>query len=144
MKCEIRIDPAAEERVVIHARQENDLTRAICRLVEEHTTRLVGYRNGEIVPLTPAEITCVMVEGDKVYALCEGEKLQMKQRLYVLEALLGDGFVKLNQSCLANMGKVERFDASVSGTLKVKFKNGHTDYVSRRQLKQVKERFGIR
>ncbi len=144
MRCEIVIDPAGEERVVVHARRESDLTRAVQRLVEEHTTRLVGYRDGEIVPLTPAQVFCITVEGDRVYALCEREKLQMKQRLYVLEELLGDGFVKLNQSCLANMGKVERFDASVSGTLKVKFKNGHTDYVSRRQLKRVKERFGIK
>lgn len=144
MRCEIVIDPTGEERVVIHARQESDLTRDVQRLVEEHTTRLVGYRDGEIVPLAPAQVFCITVEGERVYALCEGEKLQMKQRLYVLEELLGDGFVKLNQSCLANMGKVERFDASVSGTLKVKFKNGHTDYVSRRQLKRVKERFGIK
>lgn len=144
MRCEIIVDPAAEERVVVHTRQESNLTRAICRLVEEHAARLVGYRNGEIVPLTPAEITCVMVEGDKVYALCGKEKLQVKRRLYVLEEVLGDSFVKINQSCLANMNKVERFDASVSGTLKVKFKNGYVDYVSRRQMKQVKERFGIK
>lgn len=144
MRCEIVIDPVGEERVVIHARQENDLTRAVQRLVEEQTTRLVGYRDGEIVPLTPVQVFCITVEGDRVYALCESEKLQMKQRLYVLEELLGDGFVKLNQSCLANISQVERFDASVSGTLKVKFKNGHIDYVSRRQMKQVKERFGIK
>lgn len=144
MRCEIIIDPAGEERVVVHARQDSDLTRAIFRLVEEHTTRLVGYRGGEIVPLTPAQIFCITVEGDRVYALCEGEKLQLKQRLYVLEEVLGDGFVKLNQSCLANMSKVERFDASISGTLKVRFQNGHIDYVSRRQLKHVKERFGIK
>lgn len=143
MQCEIIIDPNCEERVVIHARQDSDLTRAIHQLVQEHTTRLVGYRDGEIVPLTAAEITCVMVEGDRVFALCEAEKLQLRQRLYVLEELLGDSFVKLNQSCLANVSKVARFDASVSGTLKVTFKNGHTDYVSRRQLKRVKERFGI-
>lgn len=143
MRYEIIIDPAGEERVVIHAKQDSELTRAICRLVEERATRLVGYRNGEIVPLTPAQIVCVVVEGDKVHAICEKEKLQLKQRLYVLEEVLGDGFVKLNQSCLANISKVERFDASLSGTLKVKFKNGHIDYVSRRQLKQVKERFGI-
>ncbi|MBE6957101.1 MAG: LytTR family transcriptional regulator [Ruminococcaceae bacterium] len=144
MRCEIIIDPTGEERVVVHAKRESELTRAICRLVEERTPQLVGYRNGEIVPLTPAQIICVVVEGDRVFALCETERLQMKQRLYVLEEALGDGFVKINQSCLANVGKVARFDASVSGTLKVKFKNGHVDYVSRRQMKTVKERFGIK
>ena len=143
MKCEIIIDPNCEERVVVYARQESDLTRAVCRLAEQHAPRLVGYREGEIVPLTAAEITCVTVEGDRVYALRGKEKLLMKQRLYVLEDALGDGFVKINQSCLANVGAVERFDASVSGTLKVKFKNGYVDYVSRRQVKRVKERFGI-
>lgn len=143
MLCEIVIDPDGEERVVVHAKRESELTRAIQRLVEEKTTRLVGHRDGEIVPLNPAQIFCVVVEGDRVFALCEREKLQLRQRLYVLEEMLGDGFVKLNQSCLANISKVERFDASVSGTLKVKFKNGHIDYVSRRQLKRVKERFGI-
>ncbi|MBQ3135837.1 MAG: LytTR family transcriptional regulator [Oscillospiraceae bacterium] len=144
MKCEIIVDPTGEERVVVYTRRENDLTRAICQLAEEHTTRLVGYRNGEIVPLTPARITCITVEGDRVFALCRKEKLQMKQRLYVLEELLGNGFVKINQSCLANVSEVERFDASMSGTLKVKFKNGYVDYVSRRQMKTVKERFGIK
>lgn len=144
MRCELIIDPACEERVVVYARQESGLARAVQRTVEEHTTRLAGYRNGEIVPLTPAQIFCVTVEGDKVYALCERERLQLRQRLYVLEEMLGDGFVKINQSCLANVSRVERFDASLSGTLKVKFQNGHTDYVSRRQMKPVKERFGIK
>ena len=144
MRFELIIDPSCEERVVLHARQESDLTRAIQRLVQEEPTKLVGYREGDIVPLTPAQIYCVAVEGDRVFALCREEKLQMKLRLYVLEELLGDGFVKINQSCLANISQVERFDASVTGTLKVKFKNGHTDYVSRRQLKQVKARFGMK
>ena len=144
MRFELIIDPSCEERVILHARQESDLTRAIQRLVQEEPAKLVGYRDGEIVPLTPTQIFCITVEGDRVFALCREEKLQMKQRLYVLEEMLGDGFVKINQSCLANVSQVERFDASVTGTLKVKFKNGHTDYVSRRQLKQVKERFGIK
>ena len=144
MRFELIIDPNCEEQVILRARKESELTRAIQRLVQEEPTKLVGYREGEIVPLTPAQIYCIMVEGDRVFALCEKEKLQVKQRLYVLEEMLGDDFVKLNQSCLANVKKVERFDASVTGTLKVKFKNGHVDYVSRRQMKQVKERFGIK
>ena len=52
-------------------------------------------------------------------------------------------FVKINQSCIVNVNKIERFDTSVSGTLKVSLKNGYTDYVSRRQLKPIKERIGI-
>ena len=60
-----------------------------------------------------------------------------------LEEKLPLDFVKINQSCLANIKKIERFSASVGGSLKVIFKNGHTDYVSRRQLRTVKEKLGI-
>ena len=44
---------------------------------------------------------------------------------------------------IANLKKVEKFSAAFSGALQVNFKNGYVDYVSRRNLKNVKERLGI-
>ena len=86
---------------------------------------------------------CFSVEDNRVYAVTEKEKLQLKIRLYQVEEMADKGFVKINQSCVANIRHIKRFDASVSGTLRVVFKNGYTDYVSRRQLKTVKERLGL-
>ena len=54
-----------------------------------------------------------------------------------------DNFIKINKSCIANLKKIKRFDASFGGAMQVTFKNGHTDFVSRRNLKNVKERMGI-
>lgn len=143
MKCEIIIDAAAEEKVVICARENNRLVQELQQLAETGDLELVGYNSHEIVTLNPGDIFCVTVIDGKVCAVCEKETLQLKQRLYTLEEMLPDCFLKINQSCIANIRKIERFDASISGTLKVRFKNGCTDYVSRRQLKQVKERLGI-
>lgn len=143
MKCEITIDQNAEEKVVIYAKENTKLVQQIRQLVEASHVDLMGYNGKEIVTLNPADIYCVTVIGGKVCAVCEREHLQLKERLYVLEDKLPDCFLKINQSCIANTQKIERFDASISGTLKVRFKNGYTDYVSRRQLKQVKERMGI-
>ena len=44
---------------------------------------------------------------------------------------------------LINIDKIKRFDASLSGFLLVTLKNGYSDYVSRRNLKNVKERLGL-
>lgn len=143
MKCEIMIDQNAEEKVVIYAKEATKLVQEIRQLVEASHAGLLGYNGKEIVTLNPADIHCITVTGGKTFAICEKETLQLKERLYVLEGKLPDCFFKINQSCIANMRMIERFDASISGTLKVRFKNGHTDYVSRRQLKQVKERIGI-
>ena len=143
MKCEIIIDPSCEEKIVIYAKKETSLIEKIKQLAENSEKDLLGYTRDEIVRLNPADIYYISVIGGKVYAVCEKNKYLLKKRLYLLEEKLPESFVKINQSCLANIKKTERFDTSISGTLKIRFKNGDTDYVSRRQLKAVKERLGI-
>ena len=142
MKCEIIIDSNCEEKIVVYAREENALVEEIKRLADESVV-LIGYKDKEIVSLNPCEIYCVTVIGNKVYAVCKNEQFLLKERLYTLEEKLPDTFIKINQSCIANTAKIDRFDASISGTMRLHFKNGWSDYVSRRQLKFIKERFGI-
>lgn len=143
MKCDIIIDPDCEERVTIYAKELTPTVRELQRIAENAHRGLMGYREGEMAPLNPAEICCITVTGGKVYALCRNGTWQLKERLYTLEEILPSHFLKINQSCLANIRQIQKFDTSLSGTLKVVFRNGHTDYVSRRQLKHVKERMGI-
>ena len=75
--------------------------------------------------------------------MLDGGKFHVKMRLYELEALLSDDFVKINQSTVANITKVSSFGVSPGASLTVFFKNGHKDYVSRRQVKAVKKKLGF-
>ena len=143
MKCEIIIDAECEERVVVYAKKDNSLINQIKQLARQWGTELIGYKDKEIVRLNASDIYCVAIIDNKIYAICEDERLQLKERLYVTEEKPPEFFIKINQSCIVNANKIERFDTSVSGTLKVSLKNGYTDYVSRRQLKTIKERIGI-
>ncbi len=143
MKCTVIIDKSREQEIVIYAHEQSELIRKIEALSKEESAQLVGYNERETVLIDNGEVYCFFVEGGKVFALCEGEKFRLKARLYQIEERLPLDFVKINQSCIANLNKIARFDTSISGTLKVVFKNGYTDYVSRRQLKQVKERLGL-
>lgn len=143
MKCEIIIDSALEEKIVIYAKENSVLIEDIKQMVEKSSIGLVGYNEKEMVTLNPLDIYCVTIIDNKVFAICENEKLKLKERLYSLEERLPETFIKINKSTLANIQKIERFDASISGTLKILFKNGYVDYVSRRQLKTIKERLGI-
>ena len=142
MKLEIITDENCEEKIVIYQHNENPLTEKIKQLVEE-TEEIIGYKEKEILKLNPYDVFCVTVMENKVCAVLKDETYQLKERLYTLEEKLPQVFVKINQSCIANIEKIGRFDASISGTLKLTFKNGWTDYVSRRQLKSIKERLGI-
>lgn len=143
MKCRTVIDKSRDEEVIIYVHEKSRFSENIEEYVISCSTELLGYRDGTAVKLSQADVYCFIVEDNKIYALTQNEKLRLKQRLYVLEESLSSDFVKINQSCIANIRKIQKFDASLSGTLSVTFKNGYRDYVSRRQLKIVKERIGF-
>ena len=144
MKYTIIIDKNREEEVIVYAKEKSELTDEIERLVSDNNLGFIGYdKNGDGVRLATDEVYCFTVEDNKIFAITEKDKLRLKCRLYQLEEVLPEYFVKINQSCVANIRKIARFDTSVSGTLLIKFKNGYKDYVSRRQMKAVKERFGL-
>ena len=143
MKCTLIITDEHEEEVVIYAHEKTKLIYDIENLIRDNAFELIGYSGYEAVNLRTDEVVCFLVEEGKVYAITDKDRFRLKSRLYQLEETLPENFVKINQSCIANIKKIERFDTSVSGTLLIKFKNGYKDYVSRRQMKAVKERFGL-
>ena len=143
MKCTVILDKTREEEIVIYAHQKNEMIFEIERMAQEKPLQLTGFLNEEIVRLELQDIYCFTVEGGRLYAIGESEKYLIKARLYNIEEILDKSFIKINQSSIANVKKIQKFDASISGTLKVIFKNGHTDYVSRRNIKNVKERLGL-
>lgn len=144
MKYTLNLDKTKEEEIIIFAHSRNGLIESIEKLIEGQNYSLIGYKNQQIYKLDLNNVFCFTVEDNKVYALLDKEKLLVKERLYVIEQMINNDFVKINQSCIANIKKIDRFDASISGSLIVIFKNGHRDYVSRRQIKIVKERIGIK
>ncbi len=143
MNLKIIIDPERDEEIIIYAHKKSPLTEAIEQLVSENGIEIIGHNETQSVKLNPNEICCFSVIGEKVFAQTLSGDYRIKSRLFQLEEKLPENFVKINQSCIANIRMIERFDSSISGSLLVRFRNGTSDYVSRRQMKKVKERFGI-
>ena len=143
MKLQIVIDKNRDEEILIYAHEKTPLICEIEELVYNTSVDLTGYKENETVKLNLNDVYCFITEDNKVYALTENDKYRVKIRLYQLEENLNNNFVKINQSCIANIKKIDRFKATVGGSLTVIFKNGYVDFVSRRNLKNVKERLGL-
>lgn len=143
MKCTVIIDPSQEEQVVIHAHCRTSLVDTIEQLIAQNEQELLGRNDDEILRLSPEEVHCFVAENNKVYALTQTNRYAVSLRLYQLEERFSAQLIRINQSCLANPLHIERFRASLGGALLVCFKNGHSEYVSRRNIKSVKERLGI-
>lgn len=142
MKYKIIVDRSLDE-IVIHTPEKNGLVDKIEELIRLEECELLGFSGSAAVKLDASAVSCFFVEDGRVFARCDGKKYAMKERLYQLEERFSSGFVKINQSCIVSVDKIERFDTSIGGSLMVTLKDGYRDYVSRRQLKAVKERIGF-
>lgn len=143
MKFRFEISEDKEE-IVAYAKSRNDLINMIEVMCQNSSTKIIGYDNNIIKELNPNDIDCFVTIKDKIYAVGKNFKYQVKKRLYELNEMYSNSFTYINQGCLANMNKIDHFEISIGGALLVVFKSGYKDYVSRRQLKNVKERIGIK
>lgn len=130
--------------VIVRAPERTPIIDEIEKLIQNSFQELIGYKDREAVKLCASDVYCFTVENNRVYAVTEIDKYLIKERLYQLEETLDENFIKINKSCIANLSKIQKFNASFSGSLLVVFKNGYTDYVSRRSVKPIKERLGIK
>lgn len=143
MEIKIIIDRTKPESVTVVAHERNQLIDEIERLISENNLELIGYKDNEAQKINLINVSCFISENNKTYALGE-ERLQIKLRLYQIEDMLDANFIRINQSCIANIRQIEKVEATFSGSISVIFKNGYRDYISRRNLKNVKERLGVK
>lgn len=144
MDFKLIINEDEREEVVVYAKEKTPLIEEIEALVKNNKETVIGYVRDEAINVSLKDVYCFTIEKNKLYAVMENERLLIKERLYQIEEAVNSNFIKINQSSIANMKKIDRFKASIGGSLIVLFKNGYRDYVSRRQTKYVKERMGVK
>lgn len=143
MKYQLIIDESAEESIVITAKEKTKLILEIESLLIKENINLIGYKDNEIFTLELNSIYAFYTSEGKVYALGKTDSYLIKERLYQMEELVKDSFIKINQGCLVNMKKILKFESNIGGSIKVVLKNNFSDYISRRELQNVKRRMGI-
>lgn len=143
MKYKLIIDETKDEELIITCHHKREVFDQIEQLITNMDAQLIGYENEDIVILNYGDVVCFVSDNNKVFALVGKHKYLIKKRLYQIEEQLDLNYVRINQSCIANIKQISKFSASFNGFLQVHFKNGYSDYVSRRELKNVKERIGI-
>ena len=86
----------------------------------------------------------IYLNSGKVVAVTDKGEYILRLRLYEIEKLLlTDQFIRISNSEIINLKKVNNFDLSFTGTICVKLSNGITTYVSRRYVPKLKKILGI-
>ena len=139
----VNIAPGEEEHIDLYIREGSAIQEKIENIIKTEEYTLFGYTEREASVIDISSVICFISEIGRVIAITEGGRFTVKETLTELEEHLPEQFIKINRSAIANIRKIEKFDVSFSGTLGVIFKNGYKDYVSRRNLKKIKERLGL-
>lgn len=147
MKINLNIDESILEDVVEFKIKK--LTSKIQKTIEylntEEPNVLIGYKKEEIVLIKPDEIVVIFTEGKKVYVkLLSGEKFAIKERLYEIEeSYKNSGFIRIANSSIANGKLIRKLKMESDGSLSVVFKDGTSEFASRRSVKNIKTYLGI-
>lgn len=146
MQVEVKIDSAyAEPKVIVlTSAMTEEVNRLVKKLSEDFPKMLAGIRNDRCELLEQTEIIRIYAASGKVYAVTAKGEYVLRRRLYELEEqLAGSSFVRISNSEMINLKKVEHFDLSFTGTIYVKLSNQTSAYVSRRYVSKIKTMLGI-
>ena len=143
MRYQLIIDKDKEESIIITAHEKTEKIVMIEKIINVNDQKIMAYDEDEILPINLNNVYAFYTNDSKVFVKMKDSDYLIKERIYQIEELLDDSFVKINQGCIVNINKILKFDSSITGSIKVVLKNGFSDYISRRELKNVKRRLGL-
>lgn len=146
MRIEVQLDPSRTEvTVLVQAAAMTEEVQALLeRLSRESQPILAGIREGRVEVLEPEALYRVYASSGRVLAVTGKGEYVLHTRLYEVEARLqAPPFVRISGGELINLKKVDHFDLSLTGTIRVKLQNGDVTYVSRRYMAKIKKILGV-
>ncbi len=146
MQVEVKIDSSyVEPKVIIWtAAMTEDVNEILNKLSDQQPQVLSGSRDQKIEVIEQADLIRIYASAGKVFAVTQKGEYALRLRLYEIEERLPPRqFVRISNSEIINLKKVNHFDLSLTGTICVKFANGTTTYVSRRYVSKLKKILGI-
>lgn len=141
MKYIIEYDTNKEEFLQATLHHQGEFSQQLEALIRSYRGEdsIIGYGEDDMRFLRFSEMDCITVVNAKTYAiLSNGEQYRLRLRLYEAAELLPPSFFRLNKSTFANRSKIQKYEATFSGSVNAVFKSGYVEYVSRRCFAEIK------
>ncbi len=146
MQVEIKIDSSyTEPKIVITTAAVTEEINDIVKKLSEDTPQIIsGSKEEKIEVIEQDDLIRIYANSGKVLAVTNKGEYTLRLRLYEVEKRLNPNqFVRISNSEIVNLKKVNNFDLSFTGTICVKLSNGTVTYVSRRYVSKIKKILGV-
>lgn len=133
----------AEDTIIIHC-HDLEVGRKIQQLLQptkESVQPLFGMFEGKEYRINLKEILFFETDNDVVCAHTAKIQFELKERLYELEKILPEDFLRISKSAILNIPMLDSIEIGIAGPRMISFRD--TDkivYVSRKYYPQLKEK----
>lgn len=137
-------DPSLDHiEIVIRAPKQDatvtELLEAIASSSRDTITVFDGYGNN--LMLREEQIVLAATDGKLINVVTETGSYYMRQSMKNLESILdSQRFVRISRFEIVNLGKVRRYDFTLSGTLRLELAGGMETWASRRCIPLIRKR----
>ncbi len=149
MKIRIELDAhISEDELVIRCRQIDETVKKIQQYASEISSRaamLIYYKNNQEYYLPNEDILFFETDEGGVYAHTTDDVYRIRQRLYELEDILPQDFVRISKSAIINVRHILSISRNLSASSQIQFHKSHKQvFVSRYYYKTLKQRLDER
>ena len=146
MEIEIKLDSCVTvpKVIIITDKVDKEIEELVEKISKYKPAMICGFKDDIMRILDPGEISRIYSEGRKVTAVTDSGEYILRKRLFEAEETLElSRFVRISNSEIINLGKVQHFDLSFKGTICVRMNDGSVTYVSRRYVSKIKSSLGV-
>ena len=144
MKIKFNIDEnLSEEKAEFWLRKMTDKISQIANELTDKKEFIWCFRRGDAYPVKFNEIYLIQVENEKTYVYTEQETYLYKGRLYQVQKVLSSDFVTASRSAVLNYHQLDHLQILSDGNIDAVLKNKMHVQISRRKIKELKERLGL-
>lgn len=144
VKVEIKLSADIKEPyAVIYANAVTEEVQRAAEAFEMKGSVITAKENEKIVILDGAEIYMVRAENKEVFIYGRDKKYLSRKKLYELEYMLGENFMRISKTTIVNLKKIDSVEPAFNAMMYLVMKNGCKDYITRTYLMEFKKYLGI-
>lgn len=144
MKIIIETPIDGEDEIIVRCREFDHELMDLIYAVSQGRKRITGYSGKAMAQLAPADIYYFESVDNKVFAYCEKEVYEVKEKLYELEDIYKNtDFQRISKSVIVNISFIEAVLPMLGARLEAKLKNGESVIISRLYVSELKKKLGL-
>ncbi|MFD1432053.1 LytTR family DNA-binding domain-containing protein [Lacticaseibacillus yichunensis] len=145
MKIELHIDPnVAPEHADVYVQALTPPLQTALDQLGQVDQQWWGYQDKQIIPLDLRHLSLIRASDDTVTAYrVGGGPVQLRERLYQLEAALPSNFIRVSKGEIVNGDSIDHLSVGLNGLINIAMQDGQVAMVSRRYMRSLKERLGL-